>query len=1053
MTFPLDIRTELWLNRIWTDISADVYQRDTKRITRGRRDQGSVTDPARLTLTLNNAAGKYQPRNPMSPLYGQIGRNTRVRLSVPATDTFLQLEGDPDGYASTPDTAALDITGDLDVRADVAPNWYGPDNQVLIGKWEITGNQRSWLLTVQDGIVWLRISSDGTSAGVWTHGQYLPVLPERAVLRVTLDVNNGAGGHDVVFYWAESMSGPWTQIGLKTVGPAATSVFSSTAPLRVGLHEARASGPDRLPFVGRGYRFEVRNGIGGTLVASPDFTAQAAGATSFADSAGRTWTLNGGAEIRDREDRFVGEISEWPAQWTPDESDVFASVTASGILRRLGQGKKPLDSTLRRRIPSGDPIAYWPLEEGADATRGYSPVPGVQPASLSGVEWASWNTLPSSSALPRLTATAALNAPVPESMTPGEWHTEFVYTADDKAPPAAGPYAELISVNSPDGLIRRWTVSMRDGAARLEGFNSVGTALVNRTIDVGADVFHGWVRLRLYAVDTVPGSLFEYGLFWEDVGGTAGGISGGFAGTCGKLSSLTATWGALTDGWGIGHLTVLSEAGSTLLEGSDNAYSGEPAWDRLRRLSQEESVPMERLPGALETERVGPQRPEKLIDLFQNVAAADGGWLLENPRRVGLSYRDRSRSYAQDPVLTLSYNAAGLAPDLNPVDDDSAVRNDVTVTRDGGSSGRAYLAEGALSVQAPPDGIGVYDEEVTLSLSDDTQAEPIAYWLLHLGTFDGARYPSVTITLHKPGADVLVPQVLKLREGDKIRLTDLPLWLSPDDVDLIVEGISEELELYRWTITLNCSPGGPWNVATVSTVHEGFESEAASISLAAGGNLPWLRTAAQAHSGTYSLRSGAITNNQTSDATLTLPARATELSFWYRTSSENSGAGFEGDRLLVLVDGVQVLRAQGATAWTKITLNVTDASTVLFRYAKDNSAASGEDAVYIDDLRLILGANGAMKAGPTATALVNPIDADDTTFMAVTTVGELWTEAAVDMPIPIAIGGEVMTVTAIAAGVGVNVQQFTVTRSANGVAKAHAAGAVVQLANRYPASL
>jgi len=1049
VTFPLDIRTELWLNRIWTDISADVYQRDTKRITRGRRDQGSVTDPARLTLTLNNANGKYQPRNPLSPLYGAIGRNTRVRLSVPATESFLQLEGDDESFVSTPDTAALDIVGDLDVRFEAALNWYGAENQLIIGKVDFPTDQRSWYVRLFEGRIWFYHSMDGTDAQTIFNNADLPVLPERAAIRITLDVDNGAGGTTVTFYWAESISGPWTQFAVSTIA-LVSSIFSSTAPLRIGMADTLPK-IDRHPFAGRGFRFEVRNGIGGTLVASPDFTAQPAGTTSFADSSGRAWTLNGGAEIRDREDRFVGEISEWPARWTPDESDVYASVVASGILRRLGQGQKPLDSTLRRRIPSGNPVAYWALEEGQGATQAYSPIPGIQPAALSGVEWASWSTLASSAALPRLGTNGTLSAPIPDSMTPGEWHFEFVYTADDKAPPSAGDHAELISLSSPDGAIRRWSVHMKDSNALFRGFNSVGTALISRSIAIGDEVFHGWERLRIWARDTGIG-VFDYGITWFDVAGGGAGVTGVQAGTCGKLSAITANWGALTEGWGIGHLTVLDEALSTLLDGSDDAYSGESAWERLRRLGREESIPIERLPGQLETQPVGPQRPEKLLDLFEAGAAADGGWLLENPRRVGLSYRDRSRSYTQDPVLTLSYNSAGLASDIDPVDDDSAVRNDITVQRDGGSSARAFLAEGPLSVQAPPDGIGVYDEEVTLSLAYDTQPEPIANWLLHLGTFDGARYPSITIMLHKPGAESLIPGVLALREGDKIRLTDLPLWLSPDDVDLIVEGISEDLDLYRWTVTLNCSPGGPWNVATINTVHESFESVVPAIALTADGNLPWTRTSAQAHSGAFSLRSGAISNNQTSDAILTLPARSAELSFWYRTSSEASGAGFEGDRLLVLVDGVQVLRAQGATAWTKLTLDVADASTVTWRYTKDNSAASGEDAVYIDDLRLVLGQNAPAKIGASATQLIAAVDADDTTLTVETAVGPTWTEAAIDMPIRIALSGEVMSVTSIASAGG-NVQNFTVTRAVNGIAKPHAVGELVDLASSAPVSL
>jgi len=45
------------------------------------------------------------------------------------------------------------------------------------------------------------------------------------------------------------------------------------------------------------YAVEVRNGIDGTVVANPNFSGQKPGATSFTDTAGRPWTLNGSALI------------------------------------------------------------------------------------------------------------------------------------------------------------------------------------------------------------------------------------------------------------------------------------------------------------------------------------------------------------------------------------------------------------------------------------------------------------------------------------------------------------------------------------------------------------------------------------------------------------------------------------------------------------------------------------------------------------------------------------------------------------------------------------
>lgn len=181
--------------------------------------------------------------------------------------------------------------------------------------------------------------------------------------------------------------------------------------------------------------------------------------------------------------------------------------------------------------------------------------------------------------------------------------------------------------------------------------------------------------------------------------------------------------------------------------------------------------------------------------------------LLEDRRRLGLVYRDRSSLYTQEPALTLVYGQPGLAPPLKPVDDDKETRNDRTIVRDGGSSARAVLEAGRLSVQPPPNGIGLYDDSQTLSLAADTQAEPIAYWQLHLGTYDGARYPAVRLLLHN--APHLIPAVLRLREGDLLRLTNLPPWVAFGDVDLIVTGWSETLKPRTWERTFVCAAAWP----------------------------------------------------------------------------------------------------------------------------------------------------------------------------------------------------------------------------------------------------
>lgn len=65
---------------VWTAVKG--FQRDTLTITRGRSDEQSQAQPQHMAFTLDNRTGDYSPRNPMSSLFGKIGRNTLVRCTI-----------------------------------------------------------------------------------------------------------------------------------------------------------------------------------------------------------------------------------------------------------------------------------------------------------------------------------------------------------------------------------------------------------------------------------------------------------------------------------------------------------------------------------------------------------------------------------------------------------------------------------------------------------------------------------------------------------------------------------------------------------------------------------------------------------------------------------------------------------------------------------------------------------------------------------------------------------------------------------------------------------
>lgn len=239
-------------------------------------------------------------------------------------------------YASTPDHASLDIVGDIEVAIEVSlDDWTPAAAAVLIAKSVSTGNQRSWLLLLEtSGLLRFQWSTTGADS-VITNSTAVPVpdAAGRLAIKVTLVVASGT----VTFFTGDSISTATTQLGAAVVA-GATSIFSSTAVLEVGSNSAGASN-NAVAVI---HSAEVRSGVAGTVVANPDFRAQAFGTTSFADSTGKTWTVQGAAVIEPGGNAYdiaagVGTVLHavagslrFAAIGTPDDiGDARASVSLS----------------------------------------------------------------------------------------------------------------------------------------------------------------------------------------------------------------------------------------------------------------------------------------------------------------------------------------------------------------------------------------------------------------------------------------------------------------------------------------------------------------------------------------------------------------------------------------------------------------------------------------------------------------------------------------------------------------------------------------------------
>ncbi|RQV93237.1 hypothetical protein EH220_08440, partial [bacterium] len=127
---------------------------------------------------------------------------------------------------------------------------------------------------------------------------------------------------------------------------------------------------------------------------------------------------------------------------------------------------------------------------------------------------------------------------------------------------------------------------------------------------------------------------------------------------------------------------------------------------------------------------------------------------------------------------------------------------------------------------------------------------------------------------------------------------------------------------------------------------EDFESGGfASYPWTHGGSASWTIVTADPYEGVYAARSGAISDNQTSDLSVFCEvATGGDISFYYKVSSED-----RYDSLGFYIDGVKQGEWHGIVPWTQATFPVTAGGhTFTWQYSKDGSLYEGEDCAWLD---------------------------------------------------------------------------------------------------------
>lgn len=820
MPFPderLRVAVEAYVGGAWVDVRAAREVLATSGITlqRGRQNQSPRPAQGEARLAIKSPTGKWSPRNPRSQYFRQFGRNTPLRIALDRTiDTFesrtsvdswgTSSDGNESWSVSSPATA-FDVAAGVGTMVTVNQADHIAATVGTYGDCEILAKLRTSALdaNLEFGITVRWESADNFVAVV-----YDELDGELEIRKVSGNSTQSSGLSNAAititpntwYWWRVYVLGDYIRFRVWEDGtdePSTWIEWYDGDVLRIGK-------PPRVGGVGV---------VSRNLTVSPTAVV---GCDYF--------------EVNDW--RFHGEVTAWPPRWSLGDRDAHASITASGILRRLdGNGAKRLKSAMFRAVTnpvnSDAIVAYNPGEDGSGATQVASGVDRGPAMTVVGadVRFASGSGFPGSEPLIVMAADTSFNARIPTGPDTGEFRFRMLFKF-----PTTGTIADTIpicEVGMSDPDTRKYMLIYRSGGdlqllAFDQQWNQVGNsgsqnfdldglrAMVGfQVVQNGANVDWQIATHKILDDNTEVGQIAS---------GTFNSINVGP-----PLWYAIAPSAGLTDAE-VGHFTIVNDvtALNNLAPGALTGWAGESGADRFTRLCEEEGIDGALLGDAGDTPPMGAQLIDTLANNLIAVEELDGGQLFEPRQWFGLAYRPGHTIVNQEPVATCSYaDGEVFQPAPVPEDDDLLTRNDVTVERVGGSSERATLLEGPMSVRPPDDptdpGIGTYEDPHRVIAYDDGQLRDIAWWRLNVGTYDGYRWPALTtkqVGLLRKGRATLAAAARTLDVADVYALTDLPEWLPPDDEHVLALGMNEYMDDHQHDITWAGVPAAPYRVAT-----------------------------------------------------------------------------------------------------------------------------------------------------------------------------------------------------------------------------------------------
>jgi hypothetical protein len=882
-----DIRTRLYLNDDWRDISGDPRYDQGVVIRRGYGPEDEFASPATCKFTLDNRSGDYTEHNPLGQWYGYLGRSTPVELACrlvkdTASSTVSNGWGSSEAHADGAYPAYVwstsgGVAGDYAKASGKATHTIGAANSsrtcyldsfsqrevdvtftVQISANNITGGTISvdTLLRAQSSLATyyvarLQIDTSEvlytdflTQAGTSLGGGALDVPGITHSSAQTLRVRVQAEARTLrIKVWVASSAEPydWTD-SFTDEGDAAATATMIDAAGRVGIRSVVGSGNTNVP---------VTFSYDDIEILSPEFS---------------------------------GEIPSWPRSRDTTGNDRTIAVTAADVTRRLDAGDSPLNSALRReildtRVNDWNVYSYWALEENEHAVPGQLIAtggigslgfePSTAGTTVGKVTWAAESTLLGGLQAPSVTGGGSLVALLSPSTATGAWSVTWcmkqVYADGSTVLVSTDNlHYQIHALRNANSLTMNLLLSVNGAAS---------STIASWTFADRNDV-EEWHSFEIQCFGGADTAIFFI------VDGEQAGLGHTEAAVLRGLRRIHMN--TLTDVTGetaFAHLFVISSAVDSLpglarFYDAFVGFSGERALTRAHRLCDEEGVEFDWLGAGVggvtehNTEPMGPQRPLKLLTLLRECAAMDGGLLYSQRSINGLQFRTLRTMYSRTPWVELSMSAGHFSPPWSATADDRALRNDILAQRPGGGDYRYKLDDGSrMSVSSPADGgAGAYSSSVSVNVESDTQLPDQATWRVHQGTVDEDRFPALRLELHRsvyrdtPGL-ALSAKLRDLDIGELINLTGMESEDLYDDLEQIVVGIDKRIDQLTYDMALVCRPASRYRVAVFddstyglidsgsSTLASGINTSATSLSVAtsdagdlwttAGGDFPF----------------------------------------------------------------------------------------------------------------------------------------------------------------------------------------------------------------------